>query len=91
MPAAAKPHSQFEFSPVSLDRVRVLIVDDEPDARRVLTFALQTVGALVTAATSVAEAMMLLPTTNPHWQYHWTGGAITRLLSVGREMPDRSS
>jgi CheY-like chemotaxis protein len=65
MPAAVKPQSPFDFPPVSLDRVRVLIVDDEPDARRILAFALQAVGALVTAAASVAEAMMLLPTTNP--------------------------
>jgi CheY-like chemotaxis protein len=65
MPAAVKPQSPLDFPPVSLDRVRVLIVDDEPDARRVLTFALQTVGAFVTAAASVAEAMMLLPRTNP--------------------------
>jgi CheY-like chemotaxis protein len=65
MPAVVKPESPRDFPPVRLDRVRVLIVDDEPDARRVLAFALQTVGALVTAAASVTEAMMLLPTANP--------------------------
>jgi len=64
-PAAAKQLSPFDFPPVSLDRVRVLVVDDEPDARRVLTYALQAVGALVTVAASVAEALALLPNAKP--------------------------
>lgn len=50
---------------VNLDRVRVLVVDDEPDARGALIRVLQTAGAVVTTASGVAEAMALLPETNP--------------------------
>lgn len=64
-PAATKQLSLSDLPLVNLDRVRVLVVDDEPDARRVLTMTLQTVGALVTAAASVAEAITLLPEANP--------------------------
>jgi len=64
-PPAANPFDPARLPLVSLDRVRVLIVDDEPDARRALTRALQTAGALVTTAGGVAEAMALLPQTNP--------------------------
>ena len=63
--AAAAPIDPARLPLVRLDRVRILVVDDEPDARRALTRALQTVGAFVTAASGVAEAIALLPQTNP--------------------------
>ena len=59
-PAAAKPLSPFDFPTVNLSQVRVLIVDDEPDARRTIAFTLQSVGAEVTTAGIAAEALRLL-------------------------------
>lgn len=64
-PPAVNPFDLARPSLVNLDRVRVLIVDDEPDARGALIRILQTAGALVTTAGGVAEAMALLPQTNP--------------------------
>ncbi|HEX4055042.1 MAG TPA: response regulator [Tepidisphaeraceae bacterium] len=64
-PAAAKPLSPFDFPTVNLSQVRVLIVDDEPDARRAIAFTLQSVGAEVTTAGSAAEALRLLSHANP--------------------------
>lgn len=64
-PAAAKAFDNAHFPPVSLDRVRVLVVDDEPDARRILSHTLRTVGASVTVAASAAEALRLLPKSKP--------------------------
>ena len=46
--------------PVRLDGVRVLVVDDEADARRVLVMVLEQVGAVVTAADSAREAIEAL-------------------------------
>lgn len=64
-PAAADPFDTTRLPLVRLDDLRILVVDDEPDARRALTRALQTVGAIVTVATDAGEAMSLLPRTNP--------------------------
>lgn len=64
-PAAADPCDPTRFPHVRLDHLRILVVDDEPDARRALTRALQTVGAIVTVAAGASEAMTLLPQTNP--------------------------
>ncbi len=50
---------------VRLDDLRVLVVDDEPDARRLLVKVLQQAGAVVTAAASAAEAIDALPKANP--------------------------
>ncbi len=54
-----------EPEPVHLDGLRVLVVDDEPDVRRLLLKVLGGAGAIVTAAASVTEALDALPTTNP--------------------------
>ena len=48
-----------------LDRLRVLIVEDEPDARRLPVKVLEEAGAIVTAAGSAAEALEALPEARP--------------------------
>jgi CheY-like chemotaxis protein len=45
--------------------LRVLVVDDEVDARRVLTRVLGEAGAVVTSVGSVDEALMALKAENP--------------------------
>jgi CheY-like chemotaxis protein len=51
--------------PVRLDGLRVMVVDDEADARRLLVRVLGEAGAIVTALASVADAMTALTTVNP--------------------------
>lgn len=60
--AAANP-SRFPL--VRLDGLRVLVVDDEADARRILVMVLEQVGAIVIAAGSVREAIEALPEAHP--------------------------
>jgi CheY-like chemotaxis protein len=50
---------------VRLDGRRVLVVDDEPDARVILTKVLQDAGAMVTAAAGVGEALEALKAMQP--------------------------
>jgi CheY-like chemotaxis protein len=49
-----------------LDGVRVLLVDDEPDALDLVTEVLRANGAEVVTAISARQALALLPTTRPH-------------------------
>ena len=51
--------------PVRLDGVQVLVVDDEPDARRVLALVLERVGAVVATADSARAALEALPSAHP--------------------------
>jgi signal transduction histidine kinase/CheY-like chemotaxis protein len=53
------------FPLVRLDGIRVLVVDDEADARRVMVMVLEHVGAIVTTAGSVREAIDLLFEARP--------------------------
>ncbi len=55
--AAAKLSAQ----PVTLTGVRILVAEDEADAREMLVFVLEQAGAIVTPAASGAEALAVLP------------------------------
>ena len=50
---------------VRLDGLRVLVVDDEADARRVLVMVLEEAGAVVAAASSAKTALEMLPRVCP--------------------------
>jgi PAS domain S-box-containing protein len=50
---------------VDLTGIKVLLVDDEPDARELLTEVLQQCGAIVVATHSADEAMRLIPRERP--------------------------
>ncbi len=53
------------LSLVRLDGLRVLVVDDEADAREAMAMVLQQAGAVVTSAGSAAEALQTLPNAKP--------------------------
>jgi CheY-like chemotaxis protein len=55
-----RSESRLLPSPIRLNGVRVLVVDDEPDARDLLTAVLEQRGADVTAVASAAEALQAL-------------------------------
>jgi PAS domain S-box-containing protein len=46
--------------PQPLTNVRILVVDDEPDARELLVFILEQAGAIVTSVASALEALQIL-------------------------------
>lgn len=67
----ARPGKRDAPSPAAvparpLEGLRVLVVDDEPDARELLTVLLSRHGAAVNAADSAAQARELLSATHPH-------------------------
>jgi len=64
---AARPgRSNGEVQPLaSLSRLRVLVVDDDPDTLEVVRQVLEQAGALVTAATSAREALEALSVRPP--------------------------
>jgi PAS domain S-box-containing protein len=64
-PTLAADASKLNLPDVHLDGLRILVVDDEADARRLLVKVLQDAGAIVTAAGSAAQAMEALPKTRP--------------------------
>jgi len=64
-PTGAADASTSKLPDVHLDGLRILVVDDEADARRLLVKVLQDAGAIVTAAASAAEAMEALPKMRP--------------------------
>jgi CheY-like chemotaxis protein len=52
--------------PLDVKGLRVLVVDDEADARDLVTYILEASGMAVTSASSVAEALDLIGAVNPH-------------------------
>ncbi|HEY6562550.1 MAG TPA: PAS domain S-box protein [Polyangiaceae bacterium] len=60
-----EPKSGVTASPGALQDVRVLVVDDDADARELLTFVLQGVGAVVEASASAAEGFAALRRFRP--------------------------
>ncbi len=54
-----------ELKVIRLDALRVLVLDDEADARRLLLKVLGEAGAIVTCAASVVELLAALPAANP--------------------------
>ncbi|HKV06659.1 MAG TPA: ATP-binding protein, partial [Thermoanaerobaculia bacterium] len=59
------PESSGLECPPQLHRLRVLVVDDEPDARELLLTLLEDCGAQVEAAASVREALEAFPRLRP--------------------------
>jgi CheY-like chemotaxis protein len=62
-----KEHQESEFpcTEESLSGIRVLVVDDEPDARHLLREVLTACGAEVAEAASAAEALRLIESSSP--------------------------
>ncbi|WP_375472918.1 PAS domain S-box protein [uncultured Nostoc sp.] len=58
--------SNFEPESLLLANTQVLVVDDEPDIRDLLTFILQDYGVQVTAVSSAQEALQALSESIPH-------------------------
>lgn len=63
--AAAEAAEEQSTLTHSLDLMRVLLVDDEPDTLQILTQLLRYCGAEVSPASSAAEALALLPRKKP--------------------------
>ena len=61
----AGPATAFDETCATLDGVRVLVVDDEPDARAVVQRLLEHCDAIVTTAGSAAEALERLQAERP--------------------------
>ncbi|HEX8250245.1 MAG TPA: ATP-binding protein [Pyrinomonadaceae bacterium] len=59
--------AQISFNcPPQLDGLRILLVDDEIDAREMLTFVLNQCRAQVQSAASASEALAMIEDFNPH-------------------------
>jgi signal transduction histidine kinase/ActR/RegA family two-component response regulator len=63
---ATRAQAAATAPPVGLEGIRVLLVDDEADARELVTYVLERSGVEVRAAASVAEALGELRTYTPH-------------------------
>jgi len=62
---AAEQATDADLPLVRLDGLRVLVVDDETDGRESIAMVLTQAGAVVTAASSAAEALQTLPDARP--------------------------
>lgn len=61
----AYPSDSLPAQDLDLSGLRILVVDDEPDARELLTMLLNLYGAEVLTVTSAAEVLMVLETFRP--------------------------
>jgi CheY-like chemotaxis protein/anti-sigma regulatory factor (Ser/Thr protein kinase) len=66
MPDGVSAHDLLTPPPLRLDGLRVVIVDDEPDARELVGAILEQQGATVTVTTSAAEALRAVEREQPH-------------------------
>jgi PAS domain S-box-containing protein len=90
---AALPGGAFDASAAisRLEGVKVLVVDDEPDARRLLTEVLERSGAEVLTAASAVEALEMLQAWRPHVLLSDIGmpdGDGYELIQRVRELPE---
>jgi PAS domain S-box-containing protein len=59
------PDAALDTQSLSLDGIKILLVEDEADARDFLSFVLQQYGAVIAVTDSVREALSLLPDFQP--------------------------
>jgi CheY-like chemotaxis protein/two-component sensor histidine kinase len=64
-PSGPEDAVKVKLTPARLDGLRVLVVDDEADARRLLAKVFGAAGAIVTTVNSVTEALAAVTTMNP--------------------------
>lgn len=57
--------TEIDLNYQNLDKIEILIVDDDVDSREFITFVLETAGANVTQATSALEALQILTQLKP--------------------------
>jgi PAS domain S-box-containing protein len=65
-PPGARPPNAVGLAPMRLDRLRILVVDDEYDARQLIHEILHQHGAEVTMVGSAAEARQVIESSTPH-------------------------
>jgi CheY-like chemotaxis protein/two-component sensor histidine kinase len=61
-----EPTLESEWASVRLDGLRIVVVDDEADARRLVSKVLEEAGAIVTAVGTVADALRAVEKVRPH-------------------------
>lgn len=92
-PAPARDVDPLAASPPDLSNVRVLVVDDEADARELLAFVLTRFHADVHTAASAAEALTMLDTFVPDVLLSDIGmpgmDGFAFIASVRRRPPER--
>jgi signal transduction histidine kinase len=70
LPLAAQAHTEVKPTPpstiASLEGIRVLVVDDDPDSLEVASTALRSAGATVSSVSSAHEALRALDEALPH-------------------------
>jgi CheY-like chemotaxis protein len=65
VPATTEPATGADL-PGELDGIRVLVVDDDTDARELVSFLLESCGGEVRSAASVSDALGILEHFTPH-------------------------
>ena len=64
-PSGGKPSAPETAQVSDLEGLKILVVDDETDARELVTFLLEQAGAQVRAVSSADEALVVLAESNP--------------------------